>query len=126
MSDDLDQLSDAALSEVFAVEVLNWKRGINCDGHPAVWPPDCEPYTKRKQGKWPHGVSIGATYAVSADAVLPFLEAAGLVKAIFSKSSALVEVHTGLDWAFGEAPTFARAACVALIRAKRAEEGGKK
>ncbi len=125
MSDNLDQLSDTALSEAFAVEVLNWKRGINCDGRPAVWPPDCAPYTKRKPGKWAYGVSIGAAYAVSADAVLPFLEAAGLVKVIFSKSSALVEVETGLDWAFGEAPTFARAACLALIRAKRAEKGGR-
>jgi hypothetical protein len=124
VSDNLDQLSDTALSEVFAVEVLNWKRGINCDGRPAVWPPDCEPYTKRKQGEWPYGISIGATYAVSADAVLEHF-VSGELHTLRRKPERAAFVDTEHGRFAGYASTFARAACLALIRAKRAEKGGR-
>jgi len=91
VSDELDKLSDAELSDVFAVTM-----GVTCD-------PD--------------------DYATSADAVMPWLE-----KREWSANGGLgcmpVAVRV-LDENYREhrssAPTFARAACIALIRAKRAE-----
>ena len=105
MSDELDKLDDAALSEVFAVEVAGWSFLANewfagdfaMDGLP--------------------------TFATSADAVLPFLNAAGWRGAnVVSGADCWIYIGPLLD-VYAYAPTLARAACLALIRAKRAEKG---
>lgn len=85
MNDTLDQLTDAELSECFAVTM-----GVPCD-------PD--------------------DYATSADAVLPWLEKCRRWKAQQHEPNV---VWVDLDApTYGDAcaPTFARAACIALIRA---------
>jgi alkyl hydroperoxide reductase subunit AhpF len=88
----LDQLTDRELSEVFAVEVV----GNNDEGHP---------------------------YATSADAVLPYIE-----DGFTADRACHLETKPWDVWVSGKgpavrarAPTFARAACIALILAKRAE-----
>jgi hypothetical protein len=129
MSDELDSLTNAQLSEAFAVEVDGWKRGTTIEGKPALWPPDKEPPTKRKQGMWPYGISVGDRFATSTDAVLPFLDKHPW------------NARNGVDYCDGHhrvtitgigrpgivseafSTTFARAACIALIRAARAQNG---
>jgi hypothetical protein len=119
IADTLDQLTDAELSEVFAVEVAGFihKPGAN-------WPwsfPDGGVCVHDEQGD----------FATSADAVLPFTDA-------FPFCDITRESHlNGKPWSVGVArtiegddavihalaPTWARAICIALIRAKRAEKG---
>ena len=120
MSDELDKLTDAELSELFAVEVAGWKvereqfidYWFDADGD------DCN----------------NPTFATDANAVLPWLEKfkEDCVKIQLVKNSiwrfTLFKPHVG----FGSGNTkcistcksisFPRAACIALIRAKRAEK----
>lgn len=106
MSDALDSLTDAALSEVFAVEVIA----------------SDDPQGYRRD------------FATSADAVLPFLECSEDYPEILRPWHGLTEdaveakrvweVRFDSVWAI--APTLPRAICIALIRAKRAEKGGAK
>lgn len=131
MSDNLDQLSDAELSETFAVDMCQTlKRETPRDG-------GLRAYSVVGTGAWREIREEGAwgwpedfvDYAMSADAVMPWLE----------KSAEMVCIsrYTGwdeLDWAVllwendengalvaqGESPSLARAACLALIRAHRA------
>jgi hypothetical protein len=115
VTDELDQLSDAALSEVFAVEVAGWTRTGMKARHLAWNPP----------AKFP-----GFTpppYATSADAVLPHLDADGWGEMNHTRGNGQWRVRVKpmgvVGFAEGRAPTFARAACIALIRAKRAVKG---
>lgn len=113
MSTNYDQMTDAELSETFAVKVAGWRKGVHfgwkdSDGT-TVWDYDLDDYGS------PH-------FATSADAVLPRLE----------KSSELFEMyHDGTLWnfsnedskgrmryGFAKAPTFPRAVCIAMLRAK--------
>jgi hypothetical protein len=119
----LDQLTDRDLSEVFAVEVAGWKRGKSIKGSPAIWPPDCDPPTKRRKGGWPHGISVGDSFATSADAVLPFLDQCSHVKLERFRDGWWGYVSTPSFGKCDGPTTFARAACIALIEAKRAEGG---
>lgn len=125
MSDELNQLTDAQLSEVFAVEVAGWKRGD------VRWPPGEADETAGwipPGEKSPRGYPCCPSFATSADAVLPFVHKAGWAECL------QWDMENGKPTAFrwrvrvvgrrggyieGEAPTFARAACIALIRAKR-------
>jgi hypothetical protein len=70
-------------------------------------------------------------FATSADAVLPFLDSAGWAEvnhwvARFGLPAPTkkwrVRVLFRNSFIEGEAPTFARAACIAVIKAKRAEK----
>lgn len=103
MSDALDTLSDAALSEVFAVEV-----GLYSE------------YVSKEVAEEKH-------FATSADAVLPFLETRDWLTMKHPGRDYTIQINchaTAGENCFGYAPTFARAACIALILAKRAEKGG--
>ena len=130
--DNLDTLTDAELSEVFAVEVAGWRRSTTSDRQPygrraklIDWV--CE----RKAVVYTH-----VRFATSADAVMPFLEnfAGHICERCFDYAKPhVVRVLPSLKYREsyrqefrGESSTFARAACIALIRAKRAGEGGGK
>ncbi len=127
MSDNLDQLSDAALSEVFAVEVAGflpmdhmlWDVG-------ACRLPFCR---ERSDGRW---IATGnLPFATSADAVLPCMRdiqwTARNGHDYCDEMHRVTILRNGSGHIIAEAfaPTFARAACIALIRAKRAEKGGR-
>ncbi len=119
----LDQLSDSDLSAVFAVEVAGWtqmRRVVRGAGGPEREP---SPYG------FPPGKNYEATvttFATSADAVLPWLtkdggcfkytSALGLLT-YFRDEKCLHPYHYD-----GQALTFPRAACLALIKAARAQE----
>lgn len=117
MSYELDSLTDAKLSEVFAVEVAGWAR----DGSalsPLRW--------KDAAGEMPwdyENDKLGQPkFATSADAVMPFLEGSGCWRAYREKHGQGVLISVGLiKPAIGFSHTFARAVCIALIRAKRAQ-----
>lgn len=128
----LDALTDAELSELFAVEVAGFA-GVR-DGTP--WEVNDEPPAVRRVGRVKlHDTSKEAVvmevpdYATSADAVLPWLEKEKACEAfrVYQRTGGLVDESLPLIWrvrvAFAspcaEAATFARAACLALIRAKR-------
>lgn len=128
----LDTLTDAELSELFAVEVAGFA-GVR-SGTP--WEVNDEPPAVRRVGRVKlHDTSKEAVvmevpdYATSADAVLPWLENnygeyeyAGA--AHFTGATGPAEWHirvfVGNGTYVAKAPTFPRAACIALIRAKRA------
>lgn len=104
--DGLEQKTDAELNEIFVAEVCDVKffdDGVN--HHLTTWP-----------------------FCSDANAVLPWLEkqrwhtaprypAEPYSVAVRLPPGVLVG---GVDWDAGQAPTFARAAVIALIRAKRA------
>jgi hypothetical protein len=102
MSDTLDQLTDAELSEVFAVEVAGIPRlGFVITDSPAPRP----------------------LFATSADAVLPFLEQA--LPNCCRPSSLGGRWEIEVAHGYGCAPTLARAACIALLRAERSKINSK-
>lgn len=117
----LDQLSDAELSKLFAEVVRNEFVATNgccypTEGHYAV-APLC--------GGW-----ALPPFANSADAVLPFMRNYEYVDVSREHEDpprewcvVLSPTRTSRPIYIGQAPTFARAACIALIRAKRAEKG---
>lgn len=100
--DNLDQLSDAALSETFAVEVAG--------------------YTKQ----WADFTGPTLTFATSADAVLPWVEQhAEHINTHRCSSHWTVAICIPNEKRrnfVASASNFPRAACIALIRAKRAEK----
>lgn len=104
MNDELDHMTDAALSEAFAVECA----GCSDDR----WY-----YTSPSKDT---GSYLIPPFATSADAVLPFLAGAcRLAEFRWNPAGRLVlHRHHGPSICV-DAPTFARAACIALIRAKR-------
>jgi len=101
MNDELDNLSDTALSEVFAVEVAGYEKLAN---------------------EWFAGdvsLSGNPSFATSPAAVLPYLSKVRWKAQQFPPDGVWIDLDAP---AYGDAyaPTFARAACIALIRAKRA------
>ncbi len=126
MNAELDTMPDAALNELFAVEVAGWRGGFVLWGNPSG---GGIPYGNDAVGCW----SPLPEFAVSADAVLPWLEKA----AIWSNESVSFDDTAQRHYcrvtlqrrggAIGDvgcvarASTFARAAVIALICAKRAE-----
>jgi hypothetical protein len=137
MSDTLDQLTDAELSEVFAVEVAGWRAERD------------EKYTLDVyRVNFGEGVHSGRLYdsksealqtesesAAIADAVLVYMEKyAGHKAERFHDyrpgKEHYIEIYPSLQYEgsyrrcfAGQAGTFVRAARLALIRAKRAEKG---
>jgi len=95
--DNLYKLSDAKLSEVFAVEVVGWdKKEYKEDGDEA--------------------------YATDANTVLPWLAKVNWEAENFIDEGdigILIFNDEGNECGGALAPTFSRAACVALIRANR-------
>lgn len=117
-TDNLDQLSDAALSEAFAVEYLGWFRGRSCDGRDVIWPSDCASPKMRK--KWPYGISCGPI-ATSSDSMIAHLDKQWVWYAskredgkhvctvLLDRDNAITAVST----------TLPRAACIALLMVDR-------
>ena len=120
MTDELDSMDFVQLSETFATEVAGWKHegpviiAAKKGGIIANW--------KNANGDWVYD----PTFATDANAVLPWLGkhqnansyAFGIwmIRIIISDSRPIKIL------AEASAPTFPRAACIALIRAKRAEK----
>jgi len=126
MNTDLDPLTDAQLSEVFAVEVAGWRRGVyqSNSGWWKPWRPGAEEF-----------VDDLIPFATSADAVLPWLP-----RGVIATVSCQAVISRGeFGWRVtvpfgpppsslvqGSADTMPRAACIALIKAKRAEKEASK
>ena len=118
-TDNLDALTDAQLSEVFAVEVAGWLRAT----------PQQAAIYGRLAGKvnWIDSAGKPHTYpifATSADAVIPLLPGGSEA----NKIDGPYDVET--RWqivikrsAYASAPTFARAACLVIIKFNRAKKG---
>ncbi len=128
MSDELDSMGDAQLSEVFAVECAGWVKRLGCT-HPENEPDDdvmCWYGPKRDNQtatEKRYGYVTPPTFATSADAVLPFLREPEIVDVdrMDGRLGWRIVIMDYQDlYAMAESPTFARSACIALIRAKRA------
>lgn len=126
MNDELDKLSDAELSELFAVEVAGWV--YVPDGCGVQWfvPPNLPPAANLRTNR------PVPQFSTDTNAVLPWLEKWKLgaphtkgPSAYLKNDGWSVVAYNGKEPpnhanAIAVAPTFARAACIALIRAKRA------
>lgn len=129
MSDNLDIISDAALNEVFAVEVAALTEIRDSTRWEMTDPPD-DPIVRVGRDD-NGGKNAVKDFSTDANAVLPWLEKQRALN--FNVAAAMgTRITTGVVWSVrlidlrdnqmmqGEAPTFARAVCIALIRAKRA------
>jgi len=115
-TDQLDGLTDAEISEPFAVEYLGWRFKENSEElRPNAW---IDP-----QGHAYYNEPYYPPFATSSDAVLPYATPRfGCGK--MEGGGWMASAHTASgDILTAKAPTFARAACIALLRAKRAEKG---
>lgn len=96
----LELLTDQELSGLFASDIADIKFFTDSLGYRRVHP----------------------SYTTSADAVLPFLEKWDWMKLSVRGADVTIQINCLKDGArenaFGTAPTFARAACIAIIRAK--------
>ena len=114
MNDELEELTDAGLSKVFAVEVAGFiRKGVLMHKKDGCWmlnPPD---------------------FATDANTVLPWLEKRFSIANYYPKGICgvtwmvcIMKIPVISKQTLGEATqkTFPRAACIALIRAKRAEK----
>ena len=119
MSDELESLTDGQLSEVFAVEFAGFTR-IETTQCGVVW--------KDAEGAVAQLRHIHR-FATSADAVLPFLQKAPAPSLSFAPALGTwcvsITVISGRYTRefLGYDTTLARAACIALIRAARAQKG---
>lgn len=114
--DSLATLPDSDLSALFAVEVAGWKEASTaaCPHKIAV---------REVFGDDGLRCVVIPHYATSADAVLPWLENWSHCWAVDREPGEdyyVVLGHPELDAFEATASTFARAACIALIKAKRA------
>lgn len=101
MTDELDRMSDDTLSKTFALEVLHARPLVIACKEVRIPP-----------------------YATSADAVMPHLNKTDAIADRGMVSEAwTVEVYHSEGKVHGYAPTFARAACIAMIRSKRVQKG---
>jgi hypothetical protein len=145
MNDQLDQLTDAELSEAFAVEVAGWTWRHSPGAHAVptrkmLCPPSYVSPTAWGELIFKAGEGLPTAagiivdrfapfppFTTSADAVLPWLKKAGAWGNKYSPAGGH-EVSCyrwsgdkdRVEWFGATAPTFARAACISLIRAKRA------
>jgi len=131
--DNLDTLSDTELSEAFAVEVAGWTLKPFFPAVPSEDIPEGPTLWHDKNGfaeADQDGRAIPPPFATSADAVSPWLErakGADAVRVYQKGANGLVDESLPLLWMvtaatyYATAPTFARAACIALLRASRAE-----
>jgi hypothetical protein len=122
MTPELESMPDAQLAEVFAVECAGWTKLTDEWRDKHFW---SDKYKWLPAGEYPAVSPVRECFfATSADAVLTFLEAARDWRAYRDQYSEVIRVSVGLVCVnIGVAPTFARAACIALIRAKRAQKG---
>jgi len=126
-ADNLDTLTDDQLSDVFALEVAGWI--FNSSQYGIIW-------TNRDSRS--EGLDL-PNFSTDSNAVLPWLEkhAGCEIQRVHQLNGGIVAPQLPLHWraqlflgldhekddepiyAIAVAPTFARAACIALIRAKR-------
>ena len=117
-NDKLEQLTDAELSEVFAVEVAGWEKVM----------PSERGYTWKNPNGNGEGNPVLVSYppfAYHVDAVLPWLEKHNEITILREDGFWKVYLYVFKDMAplyKSYNTSFPRAACVALIRAKRAEQ----
>lgn len=123
-NDELDTLTDAELSGAFAREYLGWTSSVAnaamgtrwwSDASGSLVSPCMDP-------------DSGGSFATSADAVLSLMTAPHIEQFttyhVNGRWTAIALHRDITDRNFvGYAPTFARAACIALLKAKRAEKG---
>jgi len=126
-TDNLDKLTDAELSGLFAKKVARLKNiSVKAIANPRI---EHYTYSAAPTKDNPHLRLPVPSFATSADAVLPWLNKHGgwcHVYAPFSVSRGVHYIVLLLNDGKSlnvTAPTFARAACLALIRAKRATGG---
>jgi hypothetical protein len=128
MTDSLDNLTDHQLAEIAAVEIAGWEWWSSATetwlaSPHIVYSPEAG-FTKGKR----EGVQVIQTYwlpwVTCADSVVPLLDRFTLVDAIrLAGRGWHVAISPGtVCHADGQAPTFARAACLALIRSVRARK----
>lgn len=115
-NDQLDSMTDAELSQAVAVECAGY--GLDADG----W---FVPPLPRRIALLAHELP---DFATSADAVLPLINAVEYQwsagnDGVGSTESCWCNVTTRHGTFKGWQSTFARAACIALLRAKRAGKG---
>ncbi len=120
MSDQLDALPDAALNELFSVEVAGWHRGNEVR--------DKTEYRGYWYSDGPGVEHIGTfapPFCTDATAVLPWLAKSHSWQSLYDQGE--MREYTVDVWAPNHgnaaAATFARAAVIALIRAKRSSKG---
>lgn len=129
MSDDLDSKTDRELDELFATTVAGW----------GIVPTENGQLYGYKNNAISYDVAAMPPQAIpefttSADDVLPWLEnhrwkapCEETTVTIFRDSGKWTVILPAASWNdsgfSGTAPTFAKAACLALLRAKRAEKG---
>lgn len=119
-TDNLDSLPDAQLDEAFIREVCGWEwsEGSTTTMFPACW------YNE-------HGNPVSPTpkFCGSVDAVLPWLEkyeGFWLAKNDVDEPGNIgvcLTMHHPPRKTYAIAPTFAKAAVICLLRARRAEKG---
>jgi hypothetical protein len=148
MNDSLDSMTDAQLSEVFAVEVANIPHLFTLMNRGLYYRVNAAGYTSRLEEAWkvtedvadkhvyPHDEPVSKhrlpypPFATSADAVLPWLEKCEhtfpcdeeriSVSRYRATWGVAIAAPSWDDSPFSaSAATFPRAACLALIRAKR-------
>lgn len=124
----LEELTDQELSEAFAVEVAGWRRriatvenpveqgGMRLPNHFSL--KTIEAWTSESELRHTGVYSGPPSFATDANAVLPWLEK-DVWQGGFQPGS------PGYNWVRvpngnGHATTFARAACIALIKSQRA------
>lgn len=120
MSDELDTKTDAQISEIFAVEIAGYIKYTDgtFDDKEVDWEKERPRVVKMKELK----------FATSADAVMSWLEkhaasnSCRIIRGFSSRyNSEAWCVYIACHQAVSS--SLARAACIALIRAKRAEKG---
>lgn len=134
MKDQLDSLTDSALAEAFAVEVAGWKNRFATHDDPIQrggsrlpnhFGPSVMAWWHEDSARFPGVYVAPPPFATSVDAVLPWLEKAPHVEITHINGVWVISVHADVYVCSGQAdaPTFARAACLALLRAARAKKG---
>lgn len=116
MSTELDQLPDDKLSEVFAAEVAGFIK-LDC----CLWNVvDCRASfcRERSDGIW---ITNEPLFAMSLDAVFPFLNKAPFVTIGKTDTGWYVSTNDGEHYA--ESSTPSRASCICLIEYERAKKG---
>lgn len=140
--DDLDSLPDAALNEAFAVEMAGWRFVFPLHGRDRCWfgsPAAIAKFKPEFVHTTPHpdwrselvlgGENTLPDFCADANQVLPHLEKYGWMGTSGAKEGAAIKVLAGPDASPHEvratAPTFARCAVIALLRAVRSAKRDK-
>lgn len=111
-TDALDQMPDAELSEVFAVEVAGLALHVRLN----VW---VDPSDKRSP--CPRIRAFREVFATSSDAALPYAPVGLRIKRTANGWN--TDLCTDFGGFMGDDEILARAVCKTILRAKRAEKG---